>query len=215
MAIAIAYPGDEDRIDSREEKPRDMHTHPMDDQLMAATAKGDQEAFAQLFKRHWAWSLGVCRGRMGRYRLAFLAEDACLRAWLKIWDNAGKYKCNGKLEAWIGTICRNACVDVKRGWTTRAQDPPNFVGLPNDDTLQAVGELDPIRQLERQEDTKRVRDALRLLTRRQRRIVTLRFWHGATWQQIASVLGLSVRQVHAVFLAALITLRRALKDPDA
>jgi len=80
--------------------------------LLAATAKGDREAFHKLYERSSGKLFGVVL-RILRNRQ--MAEDALQDVYLKIWQKADAYsRDKGKPISWMSTIARNRAIDVVR-----------------------------------------------------------------------------------------------------
>ncbi len=80
--------------------------------LVASTARGDREAFRDLYDQTSAKLLGVVL-RIVRDRQ--MAEDVVQDAYLKVWQGAGSYSPEaGRPMTWLITIARNRAVDVVR-----------------------------------------------------------------------------------------------------
>ncbi len=77
-----------------------------DEKLLLKIAKGDQEAFRQLYqntdKTMYSFILSVVRNPQD-------AEEIMQETYLRIWTSAGSYQAQGKPLAWMFTIARNLC----------------------------------------------------------------------------------------------------------
>lgn len=125
----------------------------------------------------------------------------------------------------IGLIKAVDGFDVARGDDLGAYAVPTIVGelrrhqerrgsvatatFDEDATLIAATES----ELGRSETRLALRGAFRLLTRREREVVALRFYSDLTQQDIAERLGLSQAQVSRTLSAAFVKLRSALVEP--
>lgn len=82
------------------------------ERLIARTALQDRAAFEQLYDRVSAKLFGVCL-RVLHKRAA--AEDAMQDTFVKIWNNADRYRANGLSPmTWLITIARNTAIDRLR-----------------------------------------------------------------------------------------------------
>jgi len=83
---------------------------PSDDELMVAYAAGDQEAFARLYARH--------RGPLYRYfrrQLAAAEADDCFQTlWLKLIDQAPRYRPAGAFTGYAFTLAHSVLMDHYR-----------------------------------------------------------------------------------------------------
>jgi RNA polymerase sigma-70 factor (ECF subfamily) len=77
-------------------------TSPADAALAARAARGDQQAFAAIVRRHDARVRRVCSGIL---RSAPDADDAAQEAWLRAWRAMPRFA-GGALDAWLLTIAR-------------------------------------------------------------------------------------------------------------
>ena len=125
----------------------------------------------------------------------------------------------------IGLIKAVDGFDVERGDDLGAYAVPTIVGelrrhqarrgpiatatFDDDAALLAVSES----ELGRSETRLELRGAFRLLTRREREVVALRFYRDLTLQDIADRLGLSQALVSRTLASALAKLRTALAEP--
>ena len=90
---------------------------PTDGQLIVRIARGDRDAFDELYGRYVRAVLGLALRRLGdRGR----AEDATQDAFVAIWRSARTYDpARGRGGAWLYAVARNAITDGVR----RAPEP--------------------------------------------------------------------------------------------
>lgn len=94
-----------------------------DAQLLALSARGDADAFAELHRRHHQLARRVA---WAACRSAELAEDVAQEAFLDVWRAAGRYDpARGAVGPWIARIVRNRAVDAHR----RAASRPRLVAV--------------------------------------------------------------------------------------
>jgi RNA polymerase sigma factor (sigma-70 family) len=85
---------------------------PFDEELLAATARGDLEWFRQFYLRHagqvTAYAHRLCGDRA-------LAEDVAQEVFTAVWTRAGTYQPDrGAVAPWLYTLTRNKLVDLWR-----------------------------------------------------------------------------------------------------
>ena len=88
--------------------------------LIARVALGERAAFEDLYDRTSAKLFGICL-RVLNKRAA--AEDAMQDTYVKIWNNADRYRANGLSPmTWLITIARNTSIDRLRARRKGHQD---------------------------------------------------------------------------------------------
>lgn len=82
------------------------------DDLLAATARGDREAFAELYRRAGPLLFAICRRLMKRHDLA---EDVLQEAFVRIWEKALLFDpARGDAMPWLTTLARHCALDRLR-----------------------------------------------------------------------------------------------------
>lgn len=120
--------------------------HADDAALLAAAARGDEAAFAQLVDRHASAVLAVCR----RHVASEEAEDAAQEALVKAWRHAGSFEGRSSVRTWLYRIAVNAARDRQRRLARRPTTAGDITELAEqlsdpvslDERLAARG-LDP------------------------------------------------------------------------
>jgi RNA polymerase sigma-70 factor (ECF subfamily) len=112
---------------------------------------------------------------------------------------------DGRLAPWLFTVCRNRVIDVQR------QD--GRVETLDERALEEhpSGAPGPARVLEAREDLDAVLRTLGTLPASQQEVVRLRFQAGLSYQEIASVTGLTANHVGVLLHNALKTLRERIR----
>ena len=181
----------------------DKHT---DDQLVAAYANGNNEAFDALLQRHQSRVYNYIY-QMVRERDS--AEDIFQETFVKAITTIrqGRYTENGKFAAWINRIARNLVIDSFRQEKVEASvssDDENFDILNrkelSDDTIEDL-------MIDRQ-----IRDDLRKLIRHlpksQRQVLVMRYYRNLSFKEIAEATGVSINTALGRMRYALINMRR-------
>jgi RNA polymerase sigma-70 factor, ECF subfamily len=174
-----------------------------DDELMAALAKGDRQALAELYERHVRAVFAYARRTLNHEAEA---EDVAQEVFMRVYDHASRYRPEEHFRAWVLRICLNLCRDRLRRLTAggRAGDDrgalqPDHGALPADQAcdrhLAGVA-----------------RDALAALSFEDRQIVALRLDAGLSARDAAEVLGCSMRTIQYHTARIFTTLRRKLGE---
>ena len=135
--------------------------------LLAATARGDGEAFRKLVGVHLGAMLGVARRMLGD---ATEAEDVAQEAMLRLWRNAATLELGpGGLKPWLRRVVSNLAIDRIRSSrnTNVVAEVPEQLAPPE----QSAG-------LEARDLSLRVQQALATLPDRQRLALVLFHFEG-------------------------------------
>lgn len=170
-----------------------------DEALIARTARGDREAFAQLFGAY----AGKVKGylvRLGAPPAA--AEDLMQDAMVSVWRRAASFDATkAKASTWIFVIARNAWIDkLRRERTELAYRQTVLVSEESEDEAP-----DEAAMRGRTED--QVAAALATLSDEQRQVVQLSFFEDRPHSEIAAHLSLPLGTVKSRLRLALIKLR--------
>lgn len=145
----------------------------LDERLMQAAGRGDEEAFRALCRRH--------RQRVERFARRYvcdadLARDLAQETLIRLWQGARTYAAGGCFRSFLYTIARNVCRSHARA---RLPEAP----VERDD--------DPDQLLSRGEDgaATAVRRALAGLPACYREVVVLSVYEGLSYGEIANILG--------------------------
>lgn len=172
--------------------------------LIERVACGDQVAFQALFR-----GLGHDVFRLN-YSLLLdhqMAEDAMQEAFVKLWQNAKKWRPEASVKTWLLTIARNHCLDVLR---KKKSNLKKEHGLYQDQLAlgAAVKKENAGRVLDEEKHRKTIQNALFLLPERQREAVTLVYYSEVRNSEAARIMGLQT----AAFDSLLARARRSLRD---
>ncbi len=186
-------------------------TPPDDMQLMAAIARGDQNAFAELYDRHAKLMFALCL-RILRDRNE--AEEVLSELFMELWRRADRYeRGRGAPVAYLINLTRSRAIDRLR---TRKRDRAVIVDSPQSaEEAYADAGIDaapsPLGATLDEERRQRVHRALDGLTAAQRQAVELSFLQGMSHSQVAATLGEPLGTVKTRIRQGLLQLREALQ----
>ena len=170
-------------------------------ELLAATARGDADAFAAVYDEVAAPVLGIAARVL---RDLAQSEEVAQDVLLEIWRTAARFDpAKGSPMAWVMTLAHRRAVDRVRSVQKAAEREQRFSAetTPYDEVAEAV---------ETSLEQERVRRCLGALTELQRESVTLAYYGGYTYGQVASLLGVPAGTVKTRMRDALIRLRDCL-----
>jgi len=151
---------------------------PTDTALIAAWQGGDEQAAAELVRRHArALARFLAGGGAPEAELDDLVQETFIRAFRAL----GKFRGQSRFRTWLLTIGGNVLKDAYR----RAQ---RARVVPLDDELRAT-DGDPHERAVAGEAERRLQDGLRRLPRMQREVFLLRAQQGLEYDEIAAALG--------------------------
>jgi RNA polymerase sigma-70 factor (ECF subfamily) len=151
-----------------------------DEELMSQVKGGDRSALRELYERYSA-PLCAFLGQMLHNHAE--AADILHETFLGVWETAAGFRDNHSFRAWLYTIGRNKAIDRMRKSAREVLGEPD-PNLPDLDP-------DPEQAAAASEDESRVRACLEKLSAGHRRVVSLAFFEGMTYREIAEVEGLS------------------------
>jgi RNA polymerase sigma-70 factor (ECF subfamily) len=177
------------------------------DQLIARAAKGDREAFGQLYEEH---ALRVFRHAYFLTQDPFLAEDLTAQTFLKALEAIRRYENRGvPFIAWLLRITGNLTINYKK-----AQKNGHHAQLP-EALIDEDRFTSPEKSAEARNDGERVWKLVQKLPFEQRQVIVMRFIDDLPYTEVAEVLNKSVGAVRVIQFRALAALRRMVQDTDA
>lgn len=169
--------------------------------LLALVARGDQAAFATVYDHSAAQVFGLVRRVV---RDPAQSEEVTQEVMLEVWRTASRFDPHrGSAMAWLMTMAHRRAVDRVRSEQKAAEREQRVASaeIAYDEVTEAV---------EARLDRERVRRCMGSLTELQRESVTLAYYGGYTYRQVAELLGVAVGTVKTRMRDGLIRLRDCL-----
>lgn len=136
------------------------------------------------------------------------ARDAAQETLMKLCrlePDAFEREVAGHLEAWLFTVCRNAALDrlrkSRRMFNTQDGSPSPADGAPG-----------PAEMAQMHEETARVQSLLATLSARQQEVIHLKFNTSLSYEEIATITGMTVNNVGVTLHLALKNLRKKMEE---
>ena len=173
------------------------------DELLRLAAHGDERAFAALYDALSARVYGLAKRVL---RDPAQAEEVAQEALVEVWRTASRFDSSrGSATAWVLTITHRRAVDRVRSAQAGAERERRVVAAsvdtPYDDVVEEV-----TASLEQQQ----VRRCLTGLTQLQREAITLAYYGGYTYREVAEKLDTALPTIKTRMRDALIRLRDCL-----
>ena len=169
--------------------------------LLARVARGDQSAFQGVYDRAAGQILGIVRAIV---RDPAQSEEVTQEVLLELWRTASRFDpALGSPVAWVATLAHRRAVDRVRSEQKATQRELRAAAA-------AIAYDEVIETVEARLDRERVRRCLGSLTELQRESVTLAYYDGYTYREVAELLGVAVGTVKTRMRDGLIRLRDCL-----
>ncbi len=164
-------------------------------ELIGQFKGGNEQAFNQLVLRYQERVYWVVRRLLPDHDEA---DDVVQEVFVKVYHSLGTFKGQSSFYTWLYRIAVNLSLNEVRRKKIRKtfslDDSP--IQHPSDEEL-------PIEKLEREEQTRLIREAVERLPDKQKKVFILRYYEELPYEQIASILktsvgGLKANYFHAV-----------------
>ena len=154
-----------------------------DSDLITRIARGDAEAFEDLYRRYSRSVFGLA---LRRLRDRERAEDAVQDTFTSIWRSARSYRPDrGAAAPWLYAVARNAIVDRARSTVDVAAEAPD----------EPSTEAGPAETAEAGWVAWRVHRAFAELPENERAVLELAYWGGMSQSEVAEFLGVPLGTV--------------------
>lgn len=173
-----------------------------DSTLIRRLSAGDEEALGTLMDRYGGALLHFAHRLVGDMQLA---EEIYLDTVLKAWQQAGTFRVDGHLRAWLFRVARNNAIDYMRKKRLPVEE---FTACLE----TAATTHRPEREAERAWLCSEVFAAVCQLPEAYREVVDLRYFQQLCYQEIAHVLEIPLGTVKSRLNYALQRLARILRD---
>ncbi len=169
--------------------------------LLVQVARGDQDAYTAVFDRISGQVLGMV---LSVVRDPAQSEEVAQEVMLDLWRSASRFDPGlGTASSWVMTLAHRRAVDRVRSEHKAAERERRVASstIPYDEVTEAV---------EAHLDRERVRRCLGSLTPLQRESVTLAYYGGYTYREVAGLLGVATGTIKTRMRDGLIRLRDCL-----
>jgi RNA polymerase sigma-70 factor, ECF subfamily len=169
--------------------------------LLGEVARGDEAAYAAVYDQVAGQVLGTV---LAVVRDPAQSEEVTQEVLLDVWRSASRFDASlGSAGAWVMTLAHRRAVDRVRSEQKAAEREMRAASsvIAYDEVTEAV---------EARLDRERVRRCLSSLTELQRESVTLAYYGGYTYREVAELLGVAVGTVKTRMRDGLIRLRDCL-----
>jgi RNA polymerase sigma-70 factor (ECF subfamily) len=179
-----------------------------DEELMELVDAGETRAFEVIFDRHGGAGYSLALRMCGRRALA---EDIVQEAFLSLWRSGSGYdRARGSVRSWVLSAVHNRAVDALRRTGAKAGRDVSDEGIA--ERLPAREATDA--EVERREESRRVRSALDELPPDQRQVIELAYFGGLSHSQIAEMLDLPAGTVKGRMRLGLTKMRSSLGEAE-
>ena len=169
--------------------------------LLAKVARGDDAAFAGVYDQFATTVYGIVRRVV---RDPAQSEEVTQEVLLEVWRTASRFDPGeGRARGWLMTLAHRRAVDRVRSAQASAEREARATVAATDYDVVAD-------EVETRLDAQRVRRCLDALTELQRESVTLAYYGGYTYREVAALLGVAVGTVKTRMRDGLFRLRDCL-----
>lgn len=174
------------------------------DDALELVSTGDRSAFSDLYDEVAPMVYGMA---LRITRAPAFAEEVSQEVFVQIWQQAGRFdRSKGSAKSWIATLAHRRAVDaVRRNQSAMDRDAAVPVDTPGPDAAEQAVVAD---------EHDRVRAALGGLSEVQREAITLAYYGGLTYREVAERLDSPVGTVKTRIRDGLHQLRSHLEDRD-
>ncbi|MFG3281543.1 sigma-70 family RNA polymerase sigma factor [Streptomyces sp. NPDC048111] len=171
--------------------------------LLERVAQGDQRAFSSLYDAVGGSVLGVVRAVV---RDPAQSEEVAQEVLVDVWRTAARYRRDrGSVMNWVLTLAHRRAVDRVRSAQAATEREHKAALLAQTPAFDEVAE-----EVDRRLEREQVRRCLRTLTELQRQSVTLAYYRGMTYREVAELLTVPLGTVKTRLRDGLIRLRDCL-----
>ncbi|MGW2260170.1 sigma-70 family RNA polymerase sigma factor [Streptomyces sp. NPDC001780] len=172
-------------------------------ELLSLVARGDQEAFSRVYDLASGPVLGLVRSVL---RDPAQSEEVVQEVLLEVWRTAPRFRSDrGSAMTWILTLAHRRAVDRVRSAQAAGDRERRAALLERTPAYDEVTE-----QVEAGLEREQVRRCLRTLTELQRQSVTLAYYRGLAYREVAELLSVPLGTVKTRMRDGLIRLRDCL-----
>ena len=155
----------------------DKELQPSDAELVEAACNGDLDSYRRLYERHYRLAVGIAHSRL---RDIHLAEDAAQEAFAFACRKLHTLRNAERFPEWLGTICRRMAsqISVRKRPNETIRDQATWEDATEETVDVAVGQ------------------AMERLPQSYKELLTLHYFSGLSYEEIAISHGISSQAVH-------------------
>ncbi|OON82240.1 sigma-70 family RNA polymerase sigma factor [Streptomyces tsukubensis] len=173
------------------------------EELLGEVARGDQDAFTEVYNAVSGPVLGLVRSVL---RDPAQSEEVAQEVLVEVWRTATRFRPNkGSAMTWILTLAHRRAVDRVRSAQASTDRERRAALLERTPAFDEVTE-----QVERRLEREQVRRCLRTLTELQRESVSLAYYRGLAYREVGELLSVPLGTVKTRLRDGLIRLRDCL-----
>ncbi|MGW0546805.1 sigma-70 family RNA polymerase sigma factor [Streptomyces altiplanensis] len=172
-------------------------------ELLGRVARGDREAFGQVYDAVCGPVLGLVRAVL---RDPAQSEEVTQEVLIELWRGAARFQpSRGSAMTWVLTLAHRRAVDRVRSAQASSDRERKAALLEHTPAFDEVTE-----EVESRLEREQVRRCLRTLTELQRQSVTLAYYRGLAYREVAELLAVPLGTVKTRLRDGLIRLRDCL-----
>lgn len=138
------------------------------------------------------------------------AEEVVSDVYMQVWDQADRYRVEkGSIMTWLLTLCRSRAIDRLR---KRQQSSPEISALECSELMDSIA--NPEYLLTHTQQHSLINQALQKLSSIQRQLLSLAFFRGMTYQEIADFIDMPLGTVKSHIRRSLLELKTELALQD-
>ncbi|MGW7055484.1 sigma-70 family RNA polymerase sigma factor [Streptomyces sp. NPDC054887] len=172
-------------------------------ELLGRVARGDRDAFSQVYDAVCGPVLGLVRAVL---RDPAQSEEVAQEVLIEVWRGAARFQpSRGSAMTWVLTLAHRRAVDRVRSAQASSDRERKAALLEQTPAFDEVTE-----EVESRLEREQVRRCLRTLTELQRQSVTLAYYRGLAYREVAELLAVPLGTVKTRLRDGLIRLRDCL-----
>jgi RNA polymerase sigma-70 factor (ECF subfamily) len=176
--------------------------------LMAKVARGDEDAFAKIVKKHQHAVLGTVAKMTNQ---SPDTEDIAQQVFIRLWKSAERYKPTAKFTTFLFTITKNLVFNATRKKSGKNEYSFDALeGKWRQSIEDKRSDSRPDKLIEQTELRQIIDEAISSLPEKQRLAVVLRRYEKMPYEEIAETLGISIPAVKSQLFRARTALRELL-----
>ena len=157
-----------------------------DNTLISRAQAGDEDAFAELMRTHYAFVYAIVIGIVNNPNDA---EEVVQDTFLNVYRGLAQYEEQTKLKSWLAKIARNRALN----WLREGRIDTVSINEVSESALQSPDS--PDEQLLRDEQRELIRRALGTLSQKDREIACAYYLEGASYDELIRTHGLSYKAI--------------------